>query len=125
MPLEMYINLRRIFYGIEDLTRLPHPHIPQHVLEESDEKFHLKSLLSVIADSGIVEAYILTKQDMSYIPDTTLKKVFEKIALCKDPDRPYTAYEVEEMKENMTRWEEYKSKAIDRLLAEQRMDRNK
>jgi len=29
----------------------------------------MKSLLSVIADSGVVEIYILDKNDMSYLPD--------------------------------------------------------
>ena len=78
----------------------------------------MKSLLSVIADSGRVEVYILSKQDMSYIPDNTLKKVFEKIVVLKEPDRPYSVSEIEDMKDNMVKWEYFKQKAIDRLLAE-------
>lgn len=31
---------------------------------ESDEKYQLKSLLDVIADSGVVETYLLTKMEM-------------------------------------------------------------
>lgn len=42
----------------------------------------------MIADSGEVEVYILDKNDMGYIPDQILRKVFEKIALVKEPDRP-------------------------------------
>jgi hypothetical protein len=49
----------------------------------------MKSLLSVIADSGVVEIYILDKNDMGFIPDYILRKVFEKIALINEPDRPF------------------------------------
>lgn len=31
---------------------------------ETDEKYQLKSLLDVIADSGVVETYLLTKMEM-------------------------------------------------------------
>ncbi len=48
----------------------------------------MKSLLSVIADSGKVELYILDKGDMAYMPDYILRKIYEKIALIKEPDRP-------------------------------------
>lgn len=48
----------------------------------------MKSLLSVIADSGVVEIYLLTKVDMGYLPDNVLRKVYEKIAMIKEADRP-------------------------------------
>lgn len=44
----------------------------------------------MIADSGVVEVYILDKTNMSYLPDMILKKIFEKIAQEKEPDRPHS-----------------------------------
>lgn len=55
----------------------------------------MKSFLSVIADSGIVEAYILDRHHMSYLDDFYLRKVFEKIAMRNDCDRPLNILEVE------------------------------
>ena len=40
---------------------------------ETEEEYQLKSFLSIIADSGQVEVYILDKTDMSYMPDHVLK----------------------------------------------------
>lgn len=59
----------------------------------------MKSLLSVIADSGNVEIYILDKNDMGYMPDAALKQIYEKIALLKEPDRPMSIDEIENHKD--------------------------
>ena len=55
----------------------------------------------MIADSGKVEVYILDKTDMSYLPDMILKKLFEKIAEDKEPDRPHSWVKIEEIKTQM------------------------
>jgi hypothetical protein len=74
----MYINLRRIYCGEESIKRVYPKHVPQIIQEnEPEEEYQLKSLLSIIADSGVVEIYILDKNDMSYIPDHILKHIFE------------------------------------------------
>lgn len=65
-------------------------------------------MLSVIADSGQVEVYVLDKSDMGYLPDYILRKVFEKIAMIKEPDRPFHESKIAEMKDEMMRWETYK-----------------
>jgi hypothetical protein len=62
----------------------------------------------VISDSGTVELYVLDKSDMSYIPDFILKKVFEKITMLKEPDRPAHLSVIEEYKESRAKWESYK-----------------
>lgn len=54
--------------------------------------------MSVIADSGVVEVYILDKSDMGYIPDFILRKVYEKISILKEPDRPMDWVQIEEKK---------------------------
>lgn len=70
MPFEMLINLRRVYLGPDSLKRQYPRHIPEAYREqETEESYQLRSFLSVIADSGVVEMYVLDKQDMSYIPD--------------------------------------------------------
>ena len=62
----------------------------------------------MLADSGKVEVYILDKTDMSYLPDMILKKLFEKIAEDKEPDRPHSWVKIEEIKTQMIQWEKFK-----------------
>ena len=68
----------------------------------------MKSLLSVIADSGQVEVYVLDRNDMSFIPDFILRRVYEKIAMIREPDRPFNPQKVEEIKDAMIKWDKYK-----------------
>jgi len=51
--------------------------------------------------------------------------VFEKIALFKEPDRPASQAEVEDMKDTMVKWEEFKDRCIDKIMREMRMEKNK
>ena len=39
----------------------------------------MKAHLDVIADSGTVECYLLTKQEMQYFPDNLLKNIYDTI----------------------------------------------
>ena len=78
----------------------------------------------MIADSGVVELYILDKNDMSYIPDFILKKVYEVISQEKEPDRPYTWTEVEEIKQQMIRWEEFKVLCVRQLFLRKLQEAN-
>lgn len=57
-PLESYMNLKRIYFGPIESERHE---------DETEEQHQLKSLLNIIADSGIVEVYRITRGDMSYL----------------------------------------------------------
>lgn len=89
LPFEMLMNSKRIHFGNEELERYYPKNTPTQITQETYEQYHLKSLLSIIADSGQVEVYLLDKNDMSFIPDFILKKVYEKIAVMREPDRPH------------------------------------
>ena len=124
LPFEMLINLRRIFFGEAEMRRHYPRSVPLEVQErESDERYHLKSLLSVIADSGSVEVFVLDKQDMGYLPDFVLKRVYEQIAQEKEADRPMRWPQVEEMKDRMVRWQRFKVKCVQQLFL-RRMQEN-
>ena len=50
---------------------------------------------------------------MSFIPDFILRKVFEKIAVMREPDRPYHLQKIEEIKDAMIKWDKYKVKCVE------------
>jgi hypothetical protein len=52
------MNLKRIYFGPIESERHE---------DETEEQHQLKSLLNIIADSGIVEVYRITRGDMSYL----------------------------------------------------------
>jgi hypothetical protein len=55
----------------------------------------MKSLLSVIADSSTVEVWIIDKKVMGYLSETETKKIYERIILDNDADRPYHQQEID------------------------------
>lgn len=61
MSFELYMINRRGYFGSDYLHR---PKLTTEDDNESEEKYQLKSLLNVIADSGVVETYLLTKSEM-------------------------------------------------------------
>ena len=62
MQYEQYINNRRAAFGNEYLVRPTKATTAAD--DEPEERYQLKSLLNVIADSGVVETYLLTKSEM-------------------------------------------------------------
>jgi hypothetical protein len=62
---------------------------------------------------------------MGYLPDAVLRKVFEKIALLKEPDRPFHESKIDELKESMMKWEEFKVDAVHKMLRERYAEKNK
>ena len=48
----------------------------------------MKSFLDVVADSAVVEAYLITKTAIQYLADYHLKNIYEIIVQEKEPDRP-------------------------------------
>jgi hypothetical protein len=55
----------------------------------------MKSLLSVIADSSNVEVWIIDKKLMGYLSENELKRIYERIVLDNDADRPYHQKEID------------------------------
>ena len=65
-PFEMYMNTRKSYYGEAYMNR---PKDSVKIENESEEHYQLKSFLNVIADSGVVETYLITKVEMEYFHD--------------------------------------------------------
>lgn len=65
-PFEIYMNLRRVYFGQDYIDR---PIGAPTLEEENEEKYQLKSFLHVIAESGVVEVYKITRQEMSFLSE--------------------------------------------------------
>lgn len=80
MPFEHYSSMKRLFYGDTYLQKyMPLSGDREAIKKETDEYYHTKSLLSVVANSSKVVVWLIDKVDMNYLPEKTLKQVFEKI----------------------------------------------
>ena len=58
MPLDFYMALRRVFYGNDYMAR---PRQSYEDGKETDEFYQMKSLLNIVADSGDVQIFLITK----------------------------------------------------------------
>jgi hypothetical protein len=62
---------------------------------------------------------------MGYLPDHILRKVYEKIAMIKEPERPCHESKIVEMKEEMIKWESFKVDSVHKMLRERHAEKNK
>lgn len=90
---------------------------------ESEEHYQLKSFLNVIADSGVVETYLLTKTDMQYLPDSDLRLIYDEIVQIKEVDRPSTKESVAEKFSQLCDWENFKWKQVESVVGRQKMEK--
>ena len=76
----------------------------------------------MIADSGVVETYLLTKAEMQYLPDSELKIIFQYFVSQREPDRPNKKEAIDAQFKDMVSKEEQKlqkmQSVIDQLQAE-------
>ena len=88
--------MKRLYFGESSMERYyPRGVCPDLIKKESEEQYHTKSLLSVVANSAKVKVWIIDKQDMNYLPEKVLKQVFEKIIFAKEEDKPFPEQDIE------------------------------
>ena len=96
MPFEHYLNMKRLYFGESSIEKYYPEGVPKEVVDsETDEHYHTKSLLSIVANSARVQVWTIDKVDMNYLPDKVLKKVFEQCMFVKEEDRPFHESDIE------------------------------
>ena len=119
LPFELYMSLRRIYFGDESL-RMPDSTINEADKDDDEilsnkqltvetkpcpqkkrEHYQMKSMLDVVADSAVVEAYLITKTAINYLNDNYLKNAYEFIVQEKEPDRPMREDKIVQKREQM------------------------
>jgi hypothetical protein len=90
--------------------------------KESDEHYQLKSFLNVIADSGVVETYLITKTEMQMLQDSELKVIYDQICQVKEPDRPNNEEWIDDRFKEMQEWEKEKANKIKEVIQWQKIE---
>ena len=80
------------------------------------EKYFLKSLMSIQADSSVVEAWVVSKNDMGYLSDKLLKDAFVKVIKLNEPDRPMGELDMEFLVDAFLNWDDYKTEYAARFI---------
>ena len=94
---DLYMKRKRLVFGDSWFDRYYPPGQPQahaKIDEMTDEQYHLRSLLSVVADSAKVECWIIRRQDMGYLPDKALSHICDQIVNLKEEDRPFDEQDI-------------------------------
>lgn len=69
LPFELYLQLKRVYFGAAALAKPDN----EPILDmKSEEKYQMKSFLDVVADSAVVEAFLITTQGIQYLSDQYL-----------------------------------------------------
>jgi len=76
-------------------------------------------MLSVIAASHEVEAYVIDKDLMEFFPERIQKQIQDKLALTFEPDRPYMFENVQKIKDKFREWDIFKVRTVQASLKNQ------
>jgi hypothetical protein len=117
MPFEHYSSMKRLFYGDTFMQKyIPKGANADAIKKEPDEFYHTKSLLSVVANSAKVTVWLIDNIDMNYLPEKTLKSVFEQIVFQTEEDRPCSEQDIEFIVEQFQKWDRYKVDFVESLF---------
>ena len=119
LPYELYLQRRRIYFGQESVGR------PEEGEDsnETKEHYHMKSFLDVIADSGTVEAYLITRQEMQYLSEHFLTQIYDSIVQIKEPDRPSKEEIILEKREALIRERNDKVKMVKGIIKQAKIEK--
>ena len=116
-PYDFYSQMRRLYFGNAAVERYYPAGCNRAAIDaEPDLDYHTKSLLSVVADTAKVEAWVIDKSDMAYLDDRVLRHVYGKIILNKDEDRPHSEQDIHFIIEQFQKWDRYKVSTVDSLF---------
>ena len=79
--------------------------------------------MDVIADSGTVEAYLITKQEMQYLSDALLESIYEAIVQVKEPDRPTKGEQILERRDSMIKERKKKELMVKSIIRQGKVEK--
>ena len=99
--------------------------------EESDEKYLMKALLTVIADTAEVSIWTLDSNSVTQailensgsMPEAEQRQIQESIVAVCDPDRgTYHAPDITYIRNELKHWDNYKYKYVQDIIKDKKMD---
>ena len=160
LPFELYMTLRRIYFGADALKRPDNIVLGQMFKEEQQamktmssrdkrgdpeferqgvgfdgddrhrkekpqdiEEYQMMSFLDIVADSAVVEAYLINKQAIQYLSDHYLKNIYEVIVQEMEPDRPKQEDKILNQREKMLADQEVSLATVKRIMFENKIEK--
>ena len=124
VPFDYYSKMKIHSFGARAMDRYYPAGCDRAVVNEDDEEtYHLKSLLSIIADSHYVQVFLLENSDMHHLTAIDQERVFDKIAALREPDRPHHQQDIEFITEQFQKWDNYKIDCVQGLFARKKMEK--
>lgn len=122
IPYEHFVKMSTALYGANSLEKYyPVGCDVKAIEDEKDEEYHMKSLLSVTADSATVDVWVLDHSDIGYLSQKDAKLVYESIMATKDADRPMHEQDIDFIVEQFQKWDKYKVEVVDEVFDRQAM----
>ena len=107
------MNLRRVYFGADYLER---PKGAPTEAEEGEEHYQLKSFLNIIADSGVVEVFKVTRGELAYLNEKQQSVVYDTIVQMKEPDRPNKENLIREIEAKFVEWDNEKKARVKKVI---------
>lgn len=83
----------------------------------------MMSFLDIVADSAVVEAYLINKQAIQYLSDHYLKNIYEVIVQEMEPDRPKQEDKILNQREKMLADQEVSLATVKRIMFENKIEK--
>ena len=100
-------------------------HSQRQAITDEDNKIKKESLLSIIADSDLVEVYVIDKSQLGLLSEEVMEQMARIILTTNEPDRPDLPEILRSQKESYEKWDKYKVKLMQGFMKEQSQERNK
>ena len=100
----MKIRISKLLKNSQQDLRI-NKHLKQ--LDEMSEQNLMQSTVNIVADSK-VQAWILSKNDMSFMPDQVLKDIFQMIVQLREVDRPLDKTDEAYLVRQFKKWDAFK-----------------
>ena len=83
----------------------------------------MKSFLDVVADSAVVEAFLITTQGIQYLSDQYLQNIYENIVQEKEPDRPFLEEKITRKRDEMLESQAANLATVKRIMWENKIEK--
>lgn len=83
----------------------------------------MKSFLNVIADSGVVEVYKITRAELAYINEKQQSIVYDNIVQMKEPDRPNKENIIRLIRDKFIEWDTEKKARVREVILNHKIEK--
>lgn len=75
----------------------------------------------MIADSGVVEAFKITRTEFGYLNEKQQSLIYDQLVQIKEPDRPEKEDVIKRIREEFIRWDDDKKARVKKVILEHKI----